>query len=103
MTATDPSPGAAGPDGASPSREQEARVARATARRDNARWTGVVGFAMLFGAGFHTAFLVGGLLMAAYGAAASLYWGRRLRRLKGDPWEYDPDLDGPGAPDWSRP
>jgi hypothetical protein len=75
---------------------------RVTSRRDNARWTAVVGFAMLFGGGLHYSIVLGGVAMAAYGAAASIYWGRRLHKLKGDPWAYDPDLDGPGAPDWKR-
>jgi hypothetical protein len=77
-------------------------VDRVTARRDNARWTAVVGFAMLFGGGLHYSIVLGGVAMAAYGATASIYWGRRLRKLKGDPWAYDPELDGPGAPDWKR-
>lgn len=78
-------------------------VARLTGKRDNARWTGVVGFAMLFGGTLHYGIVLGGLLMAGYGAAASVYWSRRLRRVKGDPWAYDPDLDGPDAPDWKHP
>ena len=68
---------------------------RLTAKRDNARWTGVVGFAMLFGGGLHYSIVLGGMCMAAYGAVASIYWSRRLRKVKGDPWAYDPDLDGP--------
>jgi hypothetical protein len=75
---------------------------RLTAKRDNARWTGVVGFAMLFAASFHVGFAIGGMLMAGYGGVASIYWGRRLRKAKGDPWAYDPDLDGPEAADWRR-
>jgi len=70
-------------------------VERLTAKRDNARWTGVVGFAMLFGGGLHYSIVLGGMCMAAYGATASIYWSRRLRKVKGDPWAYDPDLDGP--------
>ena len=71
-------------------------VDRLTTKRDNARWTGVVGFAMLFGGGLHYSIVLGGMCMAGYGAAASIYWSRRLRKVKGDPWAYDPDLDGPG-------
>lgn len=78
------------------------QVDRLRARRDSARWSAVVGFALLFGASFSTAFLVGGLGMLAYGATASVFWSLRLRKLLGDPWSYDPDLDGPEAPDWSR-
>ena len=77
-------------------------IDRLTTRRDNARWTGVVGFAMLFGGSIHYGIVLGGLLMAGYGAVASIYWGRRLRKAKGDPWAYDPELDGPQAPDWKR-
>ncbi len=77
-------------------------VARLTAKRDNARWSAVVGFGLLFAASFSTAFVLGGVAMIGYGAAASIYWSRRLHRLKGDPWAYDPDLDGPQAPSWSR-
>jgi hypothetical protein len=72
--------------------EEEERL---TTKRDNARWTGVVGFAMLFAGGLHYGIVLGGVAMAAYGAAASIYWSLRLRKLKGDPWAYDPDLDGP--------
>lgn len=71
-------------------------LARCTRRRDNARWTAAVGFLTLFvGGRFLAAFLVGGMLMAAYGVAASFYWSRRMRKIKGDPWAYDPELDGP--------
>ena len=70
-------------------------VERLTAKRDNARWNVVVGFALMFGAGFHVGFAIGGAAMALYGIAVSFYWGRRLHRLKGDPWKYDPELDGP--------
>lgn len=82
------------------SRDEE--LARLTARRDNARWSAVMGFVLLFAGSFSTALLVGGIGMIAYGATASIYWSRRLHRLKGDPWQYDPDLDGPAAPAWAR-
>lgn len=85
-------------DGRDPAEEE-----RLTAKRDSARWTAVVGFAMLFGGAIHYGIVLGGLLMAGYGAVASIYWSRRLRKAKGDPWAYDPDLDGPTAPDWKRP
>lgn len=78
------------------------QVERLRARRDNARWSAVVGFALLFGASFSAAFIVGGIGMIAYGATASIVWSMRLRKLQGDPWQYDPELDGPEAPDWSR-
>lgn len=82
---------------------QADEVSRLTAKRDNARWTAVVGFAMLFGGTLHYGIVLGGMLMAGYGAAASVYWSRRLHRVKGDPWAYDPDLDGPEAVDFKRP
>lgn len=81
---------------------REETIARLTAKRDNARWSAVVGFGLLFAASFSTAFVLGGVAMIGYGAAASIYWSRRLHRLKGDPWQFDPDLDGPQAPAWSR-
>lgn len=81
---------------------QEAELERLRGNRDNARWSAVVGFGLMFGAGFHVGFAVGGAAMVLYGAAASVYWSRRLLRLKGDPWDYDPELDGPAAPRWSR-
>lgn len=76
-----------------------AEVQRCTERRDNARWTAVVGFAMMFAAGFSAAFAVGGMLMLVYGIVVSIYWSRRIVKLKGDPWAYDPDLDGPRQDD----
>lgn len=82
--------------------KRTAEIERLTSKRDNARWSAVVGFAMLFGAGFAAAFAIGGLLMIVYGAAASVYWSRRLTKVKGDPWQFDPELDGPQAPDWAR-
>lgn len=75
---------------------------RLRSRRDSARWSAVVGFALMFGASFHSSFLFGGVAMVLYGASASVYWSWRLRRLTGDPWAYDPELDGPQAPGWSR-
>lgn len=81
---------------------RDEQVARLRARRDSARWSAVVGFGLLFGAGFSAAFLVGGIGMIAYGATASIVWSMQLRKLEGDPWSYDPELDGPGAPEWSR-
>lgn len=76
---------------------QASEVERLTRRRDNARWAAVVGFGMLFAGGILYQVALGGLAMMAYGAAASVYWSRRIRRLKGDPWDYDPDLDGPNS------
>lgn len=78
-----------------PDRTEEDRL---TSRRDSARWTAAVGFLMLFLARFSIAFATGGVVMVVYGVAASFFWSRRLRRHKGDPWAYDPDLDGPQ--DW---
>jgi hypothetical protein len=78
------------------------KLERLRSRRDNARWSAVVGFGLLFAASVHTAFLLGGVVMIAYGATVSMYWSSRLRKLQGDPWDYDPDLDGPQAPEWSR-
>lgn len=75
---------------------------RLRAKRDSARWSAVVGFGLLFGASFHSGFLLGGVAMILYGAAASVWWSTRLRKLQGDPWDYDPDLDGPSAPAWAR-
>ena len=72
-------------------------VERLTAKRDAARWNVVMGLALMFGVGFHVGFAIGGAAMAVYGLATSFYWGRRLHKLKGDPWEYDPELDGPGG------
>lgn len=93
-----PAPAAADPDAAKRAEED-----RLQAKRDSARWTAVMGFAMMFLAGFSVAFATGGVVMVLAGAIGSVYWGRRLRRLKGDPWAYDPELDGPGAADWRRP
>ncbi|MEA3166090.1 MAG: hypothetical protein QOJ26_959 [Thermoplasmata archaeon] len=92
------------PDGDPPAWDGRDRgeEARLTTKRDNARWTGVVGFAMLFGGAIHYGIVLGGLFMAGYGAVASIYWSRRLRKVKGDPWAYDPELDGPEAADWRR-
>lgn len=93
--------GGGGPTGGSdaetprPKEPDQVEVDRLTAKRDNARWSAVVGFLMLFGASFLAAFAIGGALMIAYGVAASMYWSRRIRKLKGDPWAYDPELDGP--------
>lgn len=77
-------------------------AARFTRNRDGARWTAAIGFLMLFAGRFSVALAAGGLVMAAYGAAASFYWSRRLRKLKGDPWAYDPELDGPEQAEWQR-
>lgn len=87
-------PGGATPRGRAPEPDQ-VEVDRLTARRDNARWSAVIGFLMLFAASWLTAFAIGGALMILYGTTASFYWSRRIRQLKGDPWAYDPDLDGP--------
>lgn len=70
---------------------------RFRARRDNARWNLVVGTGLLFLGGFHVGLAVGGAVMVLYGAAMTLYWGARYRKAKGDPWDYDPELDGPGG------
>jgi len=87
------------PEPPEPTPDEATRVTR---RRDNARWTAAVGFLLLFAGRFSAGFVVGGMLMAAYGAAASFYWSRRLRKLKGDPWAYDPELDGPRQEEWQR-
>ena len=85
-----------------PPKPKEDEATRCKRRRDNARWTAAVGFLLLFAARFAVGFVIGGMLMAAYGAAASMYWSRRLRKIKGDPWAYDPELDGPMHEDWQR-
>jgi hypothetical protein len=82
--------------------DQMAKLERLRSRRDSARWSAVVGFGLLFAGSFNSAFLFGGVGMILYGAAASVYWSTRLRKLQGDPWDFDPDLDGPQAPEWSR-
>lgn len=99
-----PGAGKGGAEAADAGRRRDAHdeVERLTARRDSARWSAVVGFGLLFAASFSTAFLFGGVGMIAYGVVASMYWSTRLRAAKGDPWAYDPDLDGPHAPAWSR-
>ena len=74
---------------------RRAEVERLTGKRDNARWLAVVGFAMLFAGGIAYQIALGGLLMLVYGVVVSVFWGIRLRKAKGDPWAYDPDLDGP--------
>ena len=79
-----------------------AEVERLRSRRDSARWSAVVGFLLLFGGSFSAAFVAGGVAMIAYGAVASIVWSTRLRKVQGDPWAYDPDLDGPAAPTWAR-
>lgn len=76
---------------------EDAQIEALRTKRDNARWSAVMGFGLMFGVSFHAGFAIGGAAMVAYGVVASFYWGRRLRRLKGDPWAYDPDLDGPDS------
>jgi hypothetical protein len=68
---------------------------RLTTKRDNARWVAGVGVLLLFAGGLLVQLALGGLVMMAYGSVASVYWSRRIRRIRGDPWAYDPDLDGP--------
>lgn len=92
------------PPSRAPGRDEarRAQADRLRARRDSARWSAVVGFALLFAASFSSAFLFGGVAMILYGVGAAMVWSRQLRRLEGDPWAYDPELDGPDAPDWSK-
>jgi hypothetical protein len=79
-----------------------AELERLKGRRDAARWNAVMGFGLMFGAGFHAGFAIGGAAMTLYGVSAAFYWGRRLRKLKGDPWAYDPELDGPDSIELQR-
>jgi hypothetical protein len=94
-----PPPGAGGGAPKDPDAARRAEEDRLTAKRDSSRWTAVVGFCMLFLASFSVALATGGVVMVLAGVGGSLYWSRKLRRLKGDPWAYDPELDGPEA-DW---
>ena len=82
---------------------KRAETARLTSRRDNARWFAIVGVAMLFAGGLLVQIAIGGVFMVAYGVVTSMYWSWRLRRLKGDPWAYDPELDGPDGLENRRP
>lgn len=82
---------------------KRAETERLTAKRDNARWFVIVGVAMLFAGSLLVQVAIGGVFMVGYGVVASMYWSRRLRRLKGDPWAYDPDLDGPDSLENRRP
>jgi hypothetical protein len=70
----------------------EARLQR---RRDAALTSMAGGFGLLFLAGFSANLALGGVAMVLVSGPLALYWGRRLRRLRGDPWAYDPELDGP--------
>lgn len=72
-----------------------AELARLEGKRDRARWTAGVGVLMLFAGSILYQIALGGLAMMAYGASMSIYWSQRIRKLKGDPWAFDPDLDGP--------
>jgi hypothetical protein len=73
----------------------EEEIARARTRRDNARWTVVMGMAMLFGAAFHWALAAGGAAMTMYGGASYVYWSRRMTAMD-DPWQ-DEEIDA-----WER-
>ncbi|HLF16919.1 MAG TPA: hypothetical protein VI796_05780 [Candidatus Thermoplasmatota archaeon] len=70
-----------------------AELDRLRSKRDNARWNIVVGAGLMFLGSFNVGFAVGGALMVLYGGGATLYWGGRYRKLKGDPWDPDPEID----------
>jgi hypothetical protein len=70
-------------------------VARLTRRRDGSRYTAATGVGMMFMAGWSWQIGVGGALMVLGGLASSAFWSARLRRIKGNPWDYDPEIDGP--------
>lgn len=72
-----------------------AEVERLRERQNNARLTAVLGFGLMFAAYWNVAFAVGGAFTVLGSVAAYIWWGRRIRKVKGDPWDYDPDLDGP--------
>lgn len=86
-------PGAVRESAPPPPDPHAADVERLRERRDNARWNLVVGVLLMFLGGFSAYLAIGGAAMVLYGAAATLYWGRRHRKAKGDPWAYDPELD----------
>jgi hypothetical protein len=65
-------------------------------RRDSAMWTMVTGVGMMFLGSFGAAFAIGGAAMTVGGGLGAFWYGRRLRRLKGDPW-HDPEIDA-----WER-
>lgn len=67
-------------------------------RREGALFMLVAGFGLIFMGSWSAQFAVGGAVSVLVGAAGYAYYGMRLRRLKGDPWAYDPELDGPQSP-----
>ena len=67
-------------------------------RRDSALWLLVSGFGLIFLGSWTVQFAVGGAVSVLLGMVGYLYYGIRLRRVKGDPWAYDPELDGPESP-----
>ncbi|HET6399180.1 MAG TPA: hypothetical protein VFH47_06470 [Candidatus Thermoplasmatota archaeon] len=69
---------------------------RLRGRRDAGVWSIVVGAAMMFLGGVSASFAVGGAMMCIGGAATAGYWGWRLRKVRGDPWQ-DPEIDA-----WER-
>jgi hypothetical protein len=67
-------------------------------RREGALFMLVAGFGLIFMGSWSVQFAIGGAVSVVLGMSGYLYYGYRLRRLKGDPWAYDPDLDGPESP-----
>ena len=61
-------------------------------KRDDARWYVIIGVALMFAGSINAYFAAGGAVSVVYGAVATLYWGRRLKRIH-NPWEHDPELD----------
>ncbi|MEA3189519.1 MAG: hypothetical protein QOD77_101 [Thermoplasmata archaeon] len=83
-------------------------TARLQRRRDAALGAVAGGLGMIFLGSWNTSLAFGGVAMVLAGAPLALFWSARLRKARGDPWAYDPELDGPDPrkprePDWNRP
>lgn len=67
----------------------------AASKRKSSLGVVALGIGMLFLAGLSVWVAAIGVVIVVGGIASALTWSIRMKRLKGDAWDYDPDLDGP--------
>lgn len=87
---------------------RDGRIRHLQRRRDGSLAAVGGGIGLMFLGSWNSSLALGGAAMVVVGAPLTLFWGWRLRKMKGDPWAYDPELDGPDParprePDWDRP
>ena len=70
-------------------------LARIHRRRKSSLGVAALGLGLIFLGSLIWQLALAGVVLVVAGLLGAAYWSFRLRKIKGTPWDYDPELDGP--------